>query len=1277
MVMLSPAFQLLLAPTSAAPDDSLTGFDLNFGAFDALSATQARKAAKTDPAPITAATDALQSSLTPRPIARTTPVAPYTVQNSTQGIPNASVIFDVLDSSLLPSSQTVLQFLFAPGALTFAIHTNCSGNGVWTEGSLRPTLNVSFVGGQLQFLDRERWEPVDCDGNPATGVLSENITGADIRVRVSPIIDNLTTSFDPSLGGGFSLNPTLTFVGGLAVELERLGPDAPLQLNLSVLKSFSYDQNNYVWFVNFDMPDTPRTFNSSFTSDEVDVRGNLTQTLSTILQGITGDLSFDNYVAELRGPYRMGWNFSGDLSQLGLSAGFARYSVPSPATPVLRERTWFEVDLAPSAAATQVPSVARLRLDSESFNQSFDFIEWTANHKARLALRYFDDRENFTYARANIEDLPTFLQATVDQVGSGEAATARIAYAANDTIALIDYDEYIFLGQQESEFIYSHVRLENLPRALIVNGTLDIGGSTFEPQLLPRGGISLVGNLIDRIMIRIASKLYAIGETLRAIPNNILNLPHEQGWVSIDLPEGGEIGLLEFWLTSGSYAVGNGNFVAFYNDTPQGTMPGAVPTAFAGRLRHIEKLLGGFIGETTLTLVTGERAPLTILFVNDPEDATAVAEIHDLPNEFTIRISPQSMRYAASEGISWLAYTSTIGPAPGQYTRIYLEDLPPYVSFNQTPGDVRIETLLGGSGGLGGIGLFEMQASSATPLDLPGDHLLSFENGTLSAASARIHDLSSLRYVQGAGGKIRFTAKGGEPFAIVLLNRTDSENRLETFLHFDPLPSLLDITLPGSLQSVNPISLPSLGSLASVVDFSRIIFGIDAFGKSVASMLAQVGANLANGIGRFDQNFSFSFDSTANTTLTANISKGSWAPSDEAQWVHGLRSKQRISPFNSSSLDLNAKLYLTGLPRHMDFALNVEAEVLSVNATLLDFTPAFDYLAIETDAASPDPSDQPKDIRLFMDGILPHTDIALKVDFLSDLSIGGSVVGNMTVNSTVPLKDFYVRLTTTRPRPTAVEVLIPSIPEYMNTRAEMAAGITIIHRASVPLDFVFVRMARGVVGPDESAYAIFHDVPTQADIHVPAGEAFDMSTPNPFKTLPNITLIAIAPGLDLVADLRGDALGSRGSLRFLALDLGTRLTMTQSGPSYQIASDGVERLLLELTGFPISKGISLDAASIYAERVSSATISHQLIFNSMPIVSVDNLNAEKLQIKFEHRINALSGTSKPTTFVFVTVPLGGPGPVSVASNGIVTSREASGRYLIVPAPVLSWVLSQF
>lgn len=1271
-LLFTPAADLLLAAPAAVAAEAPQSLNLDFGVFSALSDTQQRKAQKTDPAPILAATDQLLVNLTPRTQTRLPPVALYTVHNTTQTIPDASAIFDVIGNSTLSNGTSILQFLFQPGALSYAIYTNCSGIDTWSGGSLRPTLNLSFVNGQLKFLDFGDWVPIDCDANPSTGA-----GGIDIQVRLRPVILNLSFGINPTFGNGLpTIAPSLTFLGGLSIEVERLGStSSPLPLQLALLKSFSYDNNDYVWFTQFDFPAAPPAFNITATSDQVNVQGNLAGSIANIVSTLSGNISNWNYISTPLGPYRLSWHFSDEVSAFSLGAGYARFV--GAGSPVLKERTWFEVGLSPASGETSVPSDSLLRLDSASFNQSFDFLEWSADRPARLSVQYFDDRENYTYAAATLEDMPTYFKANVDKIGSGPNGTAKIQFVANASIALINYDEYIFLNRDPSTFIYTHTHLENIPVALIVNGTFDIGGGLAEPSLLGNGAVSILGSIIDRIMIRIASKLYSIGQTLRAIPNNILHLPAQKGWVSIDLPQGGEIGLLEFWLTSGRYATSDGDFVAFYNGTPPGSLPGAVSTSFSGRLQHIEKVLAGFIEETTLTLVTSQSLPLTILFLDSPENATAVAEIHDMPHEFSLKINGQSMRYAADRTVDWISYTSIIGPAPGQYTRIYLERLPTFFSFSQVPGDARIETLLNPPGILSGIGLFELEASSGDPIDLPGDHLLSFENATVRAVSVRVHDLSSLRYVQGAGGKVRFTARGGDPFSMVFINRTDPQNRLESFLNFNPLPSSLDVTLPGSIQNVNPIQLPTLGALTSVVDFSHIIFGIDAFGKSAASMLAQVGSNLANGIGRFDQNFSFAFDSAANTTLTANISKGNWAPQDEAQWIHGLRSKQRISPLNNTTLDLNAKLYLTGLPHHMDFKLNIQAEVLSVDATLLDFTPAYDYLAIETDSESVDPLAQPKNIRFFTDGIQPHTDIALKVDFRSDLNIGGSVVGNMTVSSSVALQDFYVRLTTKRPRATAVEVLIPKIPGYMQTLAVMSDGISITHRANESVDFVLVRMARGVVSPDASAYAIFHNVPPQADIHVPAAGAFNMSTPNPFKTLPNITLVASEPGLDLVADLRGDALGSRGSLRFLALDLGRRLTMAQEGSAYSIASDGVSRLFFELNGFPISKGLTIDAASIYAENVRSVTISNQLVFNTMPIITVENLNADKLQINFEHRISALSGASKPTTFIFVTVPLGGAGPLSVASNGIVTSRESAGRYVILPAPILSWLVSQF
>ncbi len=1251
-------------PFVAEAAESAVNLDLNFGVFDSLSATQARQTQKTDPATILPLVDPVMQRLTPQPTQRQSPAVTYTVKNSTGGLPAPSRVFDKLANSTLPSLGTVLQFLLS-GPLTYAVFTNCSGVERWNNGSLRPTLQVQFTQGGFQLVDWERWIEIDCDGNPLTG----DPTGADLRVRMTPIVQNLAYAIAPTFGNGSTgLHPYLTFLGGLAIEAERLGsPLAPsLPLELATFKSFSYDNNNYVWFTKVDLPFIPTAFNMTFTSDEVKVEAGAQNFLQNIVAAGFGNLSNANPISELRGPYRLGWNLAEDAADLGISAGYIRYYEGGP-NPLVRESTWFDILLTPGRGETAVPSHVFFRLDSESFNKSFDFLEWNGDRPAKLGLAYYDDRENYTYARATLEDLPAFLQAKVDQVGSGPNATAKIAFDSDASIRLIDYEEYIFQNGDPNDYIYSHVRLEDVPLAMLINGTLDVGGTTVEPSLLRPGGASIVGELIDRVMIRIASKLYSVGQTLRSIPYNILNLPDNKGWVSIDLPKGGEIGLLEFWLTSGSYVVANGDFVAFYNDTTNG---GAVGTSFSGRLRHIEHIVAGFIEETTLTLVTAGNEPFAALFLDGPQNATAAVEFSGLPHEMTLRISSTSLRYAASSPIASLTYTATID---SQYTRMRLGEVPRYIALNQTPGDVRIDTLFDPSTGLDSLALFEMQVSNAEPMTLSGDHLLSFENETVHAASARIEGIGSLRYVAGAGGKVALTAKGGAPFAFVFLNRTAP---LEAILNFDPLPSSLDVTLPGSLTSISSLRLPSLGELTSVVDFSHIIFGIDLFGRSLVDMLGQVGRNLANGIGRFDQNFSFAFDSTANTTLMASISKGRWDGRDEAQWVHGLRSKQRVSPLDSSVLDLNAKLLLTGLPKHMAFTLNVESETLSVNATLEDFTPAFDYLAIETDAASPDPNDQPKDVRFFVDGIEPHSNISLKVDFRSDLSVGGAVIGNMTVDSSFPMKDFYVRLTTKRPRPTAVEVLIPEIPTQMQTRAELAEGIAIVHHASAPVPFVLVRMGRGIVGPDASGFAIFHDVPEQAEIRVPASTTFDMAAANPFKTLPNITLQASRPGLDLIADLNGDALGSRGSMRFLVQDLGARLTMIQSGNSYAISTDGVARLLFEMAGFPISKGLSIDATSIYAEDVESVTISHQLVFNAFPIISVDNLNAGLLQIRFEHRISALSGASKPTNFVFVTLPIGG-GPISVTSNGIVTSRANPGRYYIVPAPILSFLVSQF
>ncbi len=1277
----------LLHAMAATPAADIEPLEFNYGVFDRLHETQAIKAAKTDPSLVEPFTEPVVSAYTvPTPGSRLPLQANYSVVPSTQGIPNASVLFDDLEGTPFLTYSSVFDFLISTGPLTYAIFTNCSGVSTWVNGSLRPTFDLQFTNGTLQFVDWERWVEVDCDANPSTG----DTNGSDLRARLTPVILNITFGTEPGTGPlGFPIpTPTLSFLGGVAMQVERLGPQTPVRpVSVAVVKSFSYDENNYVWFIHLDLPDIPTAFFTTITSDVVQIQGgNVGDTVANLLQGLLGVLDNYTYVAQLRGPYRLGWDFLGALSHLTLSAGYARY-FNGTGVPVLAERTWFDVGVAPGTNETSVPSQVRLRLDSESLNKSFDYLQWIASAPSRLQLHYYDDRENFTYAEATLDEMPIYLEATVDTFGSGDNSTTSVRYLASDPIAHLEYDEYIFLDSDPNRYIRTHVRLRDVPTSLIINGTLDVGATLTEPGIRPRPGISLVGELIDRVMVRIASKLYSVGQTLRSIPNNILNLPDEKGWVSIDLPSGGVIGSLEFWLTSGKHVNSSGNYVAFYNDSDPSTPtpPGAVSTSLSGRLDNIECLVAGFFQEraagtscitsttaqgTMLTLVTRGNRPLTALFLDAPHNSTAVARISNLPHVFSFRIEPARVTYSASSRVSAIEYLSEI---EGHYTRILLQDLPTFFQMNETAGNIRVETLVDPLTGRGGIALFEFQVSDREPYTLPGDHLLVYQEPGVNAVSVRLRELATLRYDQGPGGNVQLRAAGGQPFAMAFINRSEP---LAALLYFDPLPSQLDVRLPGSLQSVDPIPLPRLGSLSSVLDFSHIIFGIDEFGKAIVNMLSQVGVNLANGIGRFDQNFSFAFDSDANTTLIASVTKGEWSRADDSTWVHGLRSRQRVSPANNSTLDLTTKLYLSGLPEHMDFSLNVEAEVLKVNTTLLDFTPAFDYLAIETDAASPDPLEQPKNIRFFTDGIRPHTDIRLSVTFRSDLTIGGLVVGDMNVNTTSPLQNFYVRLTTRTPRPTSVEVLIPEIPVAMSTRAVFGDGITISHHASDPVEFVFVRMSRGILSPDHSAFAIFHDVPPSVDLEVPPAPTFEVSETNPIRNFPNITISTSEPGLDLVADVDGKALGSRGGLRFFVNDLGTRLTMLGQGDAYSISSDGVKRLLFSLVDFPLSKGLTIDALSIYAEDVRSVTLSMETAFGAYPIIFIDNLNSGRTEIRFEHRIEALSGQAKATTFVFVAVPVG-RGDVGVYSNGIVTAPDTGGRQIILPAPVLSVLLSQF
>src|SRR6267378_5342728 len=208
---------LVLQQATAQPNVPADLVDFNYGVFERLSETQARKAEKTDSSKIAPTTDAIIGGLKPIVGSRILPSPAYTVEQSNLGIPQASPIFDVLKDSPLPNYASVFDFLITSGPLSYAVFTNCSGFGTWHNGSLRPTFNLQFTNGQLQFIDWEQWVPIDCAGNPATG----DATGADLQVRMRPIVTNISFSFGSPGGGGLpQLLPTLSFFGGFPFDME-------------------------------------------------------------------------------------------------------------------------------------------------------------------------------------------------------------------------------------------------------------------------------------------------------------------------------------------------------------------------------------------------------------------------------------------------------------------------------------------------------------------------------------------------------------------------------------------------------------------------------------------------------------------------------------------------------------------------------------------------------------------------------------------------------------------------------------------------------------------------------------------------------------------------------------------------------------------------------------------------------------------------------------------------------------------------------------------------
>ena len=1212
----------------------------DYGVMDALRRVQANEtAALGEPAVADAASLAL-SDVVGLDAARTPATGDYQLRDEVPPPEPYPTVLEGISQSPYSNLTNILDIIFDQPLLVM-VKVRSGPYVNWVSVRLLPNLLADVA-----------WAYVNIDNDTGTG----DASGADVRLRLSPVRDrwNWTGSIIPP-------RFAVEFRGsGLAVEIERLDPGSgALPINTTFMKWFRYNEINYTWFLEYGLDRLPGRAVLKITTDRVEVGASPGELLSKLLELLTNaSVGNGTMLSDLSGPYRLSSAVDEPVTGLYASLGYLRILTPEPDQAAkLDSASWISVRMRPSLLYSSLPKTLMMWIDSPAFNRSFDHLNWTADLPSRLEFEYVDDRgDNYTQARGVIEDMPRNIRVKIDNVTEGVGNVAKVHYTSSERVGLVLFDEWEFFGKgRRDAFLHSHVELADMPLELWLNGTLDIGGQVYAALEPDRTVRNIVPQMLDTLMVRIASKLFTIGRTLRSLPQNILNMPERRGYTTLEMPgTSSRLGRLDFWLSSGHHLTvdPDSDFFAFYNESFPNITGKMVQTAFSGRLLDVKAFHSSFTGDKHVDLESMYNRELRALFIDPGADANASLFFSNVPHNISVDLAEDTLIYHADGAVDRVVYISAIR---GKYLRLLVESLPGDLVVYQGEDDAGI------SAAPGAIGSLELQIADKGVRTMAGDHLMVevAEDGA-AAASVRVSGLGEAHFRRDTNHVTLRTA--GAPFGVLIDDRTE---RLFVRARLDPLPSTVEADVTDVL-GLGGLEFPSLSDMTSVLEFATVVERISQLGDDVLEAVSDVSTTAVAGIGTFSEDIALNYTAEGGLDLVAEARHEGAADVPPAKWAHGA--VIHMAPSGGEVL-LDAKVYLTGLPPQASVSVGTVGDMTKLRLRLVGYAPEHDHVLLELDGASLTSGGGARDIWLYMEGLFSPMDLTVSLDLGTDMTVGGRMSGSIDLASSAPLGAIHARMRSREPQVSTVEVLLPRLPGSIALDFAYEGGVELSAELSSPLEFVLVRLSRDLDGAlAHSATIVIHDVPRAMSLTVQPPGTFDMDADSPVANLPRIALDASSDGLDVLADIGGRAIGSKPDLHLDARDA-RGLTMTPSGDEWRVVAASLSFAHLRIDWLPYSKDMVLDRVDLVASELRSLTLRAHMVFGVYPLIDLDDVRTHGLQLAFEGSLSLGGGSAHEASVMLLELPLDLADAPRSHTNGFALGSVDGAHRLLVPAPV--------
>ncbi len=829
-----------------------------------------------------------------------------------------------------------------------------------------------------------------------------------------------------------------------------------------------------------------------------------------------------------------------------------------------------------------------------------------------------------------------------------------ILLRSKQSIESLDYYSWFKRGGIQEDHRAIHVKATDIPTALIVYGSFEMGGSSdVDTSLDSASDLDFISKIVDSVILNLVDLFLDTGSVLNDVPTIIVDL------LSGDTTSGSFDGAsfhmlmtnnwredrsmmplnsIELAIGSSSHPTIDGDHLILSKDTDltiiQGRNGPVEPLAsIAASLSFSGFMAASFVdnnetNEQKIDIFTDSNKKLVMSFIEHPSESVVNFSHHailfsDLPNELSIIISEDSLDYSASSIIDTISYTGNEG---NQYQAANIIDLP--ANFIQTFGntvswssDTPITTI-------------EAQISnSSTPITMSGDHFL-FHNNPINnqvSLSSRISGLKEVGWIEpqeegaeglaGMGTAYLNIANPNPMLFSVEKAPTNFDDKLSVKAEINPLPSSVSLRIPTGANEGPGLIIPEFNTSNGLSGIASFISGFSDLGRSMNDVLSGITTDISTGSGSDSSNFSFGIelDSDSEFDIVVESYHGD-KRSENLPWVHGV--SLEASPTGISD-GFHLRLWIPRLPPSIELSISRDGsenqQDWSIYVDLESWYPQHTELMLVIRGING------QDLFVTMKGLKVGEYTSLGLDSIITIT----TFGEITEVSTTSLYELSNRLEwihvllINREAGLRTEIMIKDIPESVELQASLGSAISI--DMTVPEQFrtsegfaVGSMMIQQMQWMDDlwwPATIFLTDIPGSMNLTTEPDLNFDITKDLAFQGSPILDFTASDVGMSMYIEAFGRAINSRGDIVLLAEGMTNKMIIKPTdsfGLQIRSGGDGVEKIYLRSSNIPTTPPIVIDEMEALGENLKSATIHIREIVYPYSVIEIDDVQGGRI-----------------------------------------------------------------